>query len=82
MEDEDRPTTSDGEPGEEAQQEPPRVPMTPPEGCIRIKEDGGVLKHVLKAGEGGQPCLHARCLGALRAGCAHSAARRTLCARM
>ena len=59
-------TSGAGPTGDERpqQQHQERLPMSPPEGCVRIKEDGGVLKHVVKAGEGDPPCLHARCLGA------------------
>ncbi len=38
--------------------------MTPPEDCITVTQDGGVLKKVLEPGEeGSKPSLHARCLG-------------------
>jgi hypothetical protein len=44
--------------------EPPiTVPLTPPEDCIKVTEDGGVLKHIMTEGSGESPMLHARCLG-------------------
>jgi hypothetical protein len=40
------------------------IPLTPPEGSLRVTPDGTVLKHVLQPGAGDKPPLHARCLGA------------------
>eukprot|EP00882_Tetradesmus_deserticola_P015422 GHRQ01016433.1.p1 GENE.GHRQ01016433.1~~GHRQ01016433.1.p1 ORF type:complete len:408 (+),score=180.53 GHRQ01016433.1:412-1635(+) len=43
--------------------QPPMIaPLSPPEGCLRITEDGGVLKHIITEGSGDAPMLHARCL--------------------
>lgn len=39
------------------------VPLTPPADCIKITEDGGVLKHVVAEGSGDLPVRHGRCLG-------------------
>lgn len=44
-------------------QPPIRVPLSPPEDCIKVTEDGGVLKHIMTEGSGEAPMLHARCLG-------------------
>lgn len=37
--------------------------LTPPVDCIKVTEDGGVLKHIVTEGTGDPPVLHARCLG-------------------
>eukprot|EP00197_Chlamydomonas_leiostraca_P004432 CAMPEP_0202859602 /NCGR_PEP_ID=MMETSP1391-20130828/1645_1 /ASSEMBLY_ACC=CAM_ASM_000867 /TAXON_ID=1034604 /ORGANISM="Chlamydomonas leiostraca, Strain SAG 11-49" /LENGTH=376 /DNA_ID=CAMNT_0049538651 /DNA_START=34 /DNA_END=1161 /DNA_ORIENTATION=+ len=37
-------------------------PLKPPENCVKITEDGGVLKKVLVEGEGDPPKMYARCL--------------------
>lgn len=39
------------------------VPLSPPEGALRVTEDGQVLKHTLLPGIGDSPSLHACCLG-------------------
>ncbi|WIA11718.1 hypothetical protein OEZ85_011813 [Tetradesmus obliquus] len=43
-------------------QPPITVPLSPPEDCVQVTEDGGVLKHILTEGSGEVPMLHARCL--------------------
>ncbi|GLC34613.1 hypothetical protein PLESTM_000217400 [Pleodorina starrii] len=46
-----------------AQNAPPHIPLSPPEDCIAVTPDRGVLKKVLEAGESDdKPSLHARCL--------------------
>lgn len=40
-----------------------RAPLTPPEDCLPVTADGGVLIKTIQPGEGDKPALHARCLG-------------------
>ena len=40
-----------------------RVPLQAPDGCEAVTKDGGVVKQVLRPGDGAVPSLHARCLG-------------------
>jgi hypothetical protein len=39
------------------------VALSPPADCIKITDDGGVLKHVIAEGSGDLPVRHGRCLG-------------------
>jgi hypothetical protein len=39
------------------------VPLDPPADCIKVTDDGGVLKHVVAEGSGDLPVRHGRCLG-------------------
>lgn len=41
------------------------VTLSPPADCIKITDDGGVLKHVVAEGSGDLPMRHGRCLGEL-----------------
>lgn len=45
------------------EQEPVSIPISPPDGCISVTQDGGVVKYIAKEGSGEMPVLHARCLG-------------------
>lgn len=62
----EQPTHEEHEQDAGPPQPPITVPLSPPEDCVQVTEDGGVLKHILTEGSGEVPMLHARCLGECR----------------